>query len=303
MKFIILFFLTFFICQPICACINGEYLRLKDGTFIFQDEEGNVPFGHKFNDSKYLIVGLKTQDSLYKATNDLGYLSDKGILLIILGRYEEAIKIYLDIEKIEPNKYSTASNIGTAYELSGQNENALKWIKRAIEIDPKSHNGSEWLHVKILEAKIKGSSFYTSKFLINTDFGKDSLPITSLSKQELHKLSDALYFQLNERISFVAPKDIIVGQLLFELGNISILLGRHADALQDYDLALDYGIDNDLIRNRMRVVGDISMRINANNTNESVFDDIDYFRTSILVLGIFLFAFLIYRYISKFWIH
>ena len=87
---------------------------------------------------------------------DLDYLSDKGFVLIISGRYSEAIDLYLQIEKLEPNRYSTASNIGTAYEMIGENEKALHWIKRAVAIDPASHDNSEWIHVNILEAKIHG---------------------------------------------------------------------------------------------------------------------------------------------------
>ena len=69
--------------------------------------------------------------------------------------------------------------------------------KIRLEIDPKSHKSSEWIHVKILEAKIKGQEFYTAKFLLNTEFGLDVNPYSKLTKDELQKLSDALYFQLN----------------------------------------------------------------------------------------------------------
>ena len=136
------------------ACLNGDSKVLKDGTFLYEDREGSVPYGHDFYKEAF-ENGIKQLDSIYIATKDIDYLSDKGLLLILLERYEEAIELYLDIEKIKPNRYSTASNIGTAYELIGQNENALKWIKKSVELDPKSHNGSEWIHIKILEAKIK----------------------------------------------------------------------------------------------------------------------------------------------------
>lgn len=232
------------------ACLNGDSKVLKDGTFLYEDREGSVPYGHYFFKDDF-ESGIKQLDSLYKLTKDLDYLSDKGLLLILLERYEEAIKLYLGIEKIEPNRYSTASNIGTAYELLGQNENALKWIKKSVELDPKSHNNSEWIHVKILEAKIKGEQFYTAKFLLNTEFGIDSLPISQMKKQQLQELSDALYYQLNERISFVKPKEKIVAQLLFDLGNIAFLLGNYYDASADYEQAKLYGYKGQLIERRI----------------------------------------------------
>lgn len=235
------------------ACLNGESKILKDGTFLYEDREGNIPYGHDFLIEDF-ESGIKQFDSLYTATKDLDYLSDKGLLLILLERYEEAISLYLKIEKIEPNRYSTSSNIGTAYELSGQNEKALKWIKNSVGLDPKSHNNSEWIHIRILEAKIKGEQFYTTNYLLNKEFGSEALPNSDMTKQQLQDLSNALYYQLNERISFVKPKEKIVAQLLFDLGNIAFLLTNYHDASADYEQAKLYGYSDQLIEKRMEQV-------------------------------------------------
>lgn len=231
------------------ACINGESKVLKDGTFLYEDREGSVPYGHDFfiDDFEDGVVQL---DSLYLATKDLDYLSDKGLLLILLKRYKEAVKLYLEIEHIKPNRYSTSSNIGTAYELLGQNENALKWIKKSVDLNPKSHNNSEWIHIKILEAKIKGEQFYTTNFLLSTEFGLGNIPKSQMTKKQLRDLSNALYYQLNERISFVKPKEKIVAQLLFDHGNIAFLLGNYYDASADYEQAKLFGYTGQLIEQR-----------------------------------------------------
>jgi hypothetical protein len=171
-------------------------------------------------------------------------------IMILLKKYDEAIKLYLEIEKIKPNRYSTASNIGTAYELIGQNENALRWIKKSVELDAQSHHKSEWIHVNILEAKLKGEAYYTSSFLLNTDFGTAPDPVSKTDRKTLQELSGALYYQLNERISFVKPKEKIVAQLLFDLGNIAFLLGNFSDAVKDYELAGKYGLESQLLEIR-----------------------------------------------------
>jgi tetratricopeptide (TPR) repeat protein len=235
------------------ACLNGENRVLKHGYLIYEDHEGNVPFGHDF----YVTVEevereLKILDSLYTSTHDLDYLTDKGLFLILSGQYQKAIDFYLQLETLAPNRYSTASNIGTAYELVGQNENALEWINRAVAIDPSSHNNSEWIHVRILEAKINGDNYITSQHLLNTDFGLDAVPTSKSSKDELNVLHNALYFQLNERMSFVKPQDKIVAQLLFDLGNIAYLLGNYSDASADYRFAKDYGLTGQLIDGRIQ---------------------------------------------------
>lgn len=252
-----LFFLSILIfsfLNPGYACLNEEIKELKDGTGIYEDREGNVPYGHRFYSDEVFETALIRLDSLYKTTRQLDYLSDKGLLLILLKRYQEAINLYLEIERIKPNRYSTASNIGTAYELMGQNENALRWIQKAVAINPKSHNHSEWIHVKILEAKIKGEQFYNTSFLLNTDFGPDLLPKSNLDRGQLYKLSNALYYQLNERVSFVKPKEKIVAQLLFDLGNVAFILGNVDDALADYEQAKRYGFSGSLIQDRINEI-------------------------------------------------
>jgi tetratricopeptide (TPR) repeat protein len=250
-RIIILIFLLS-VSFNVSACLNGDSKILKNGTILYMDHAGTIPYGHNFAMDDGFKSTFREIDSLYKATKDLDYLSDKGLLLILLKEYDKAIELYLKIEKIKPNRYSTASNIGTVYELTGDNENALKWIKRSIEIDPKSHNSSEWIHVKILEAKLKEDHPFNSLELINTDFGTDSLPKTSLSKEVLTNLGDAIYYQVNERISFIKPKDKIVAQLLFDLANITFLSGNPGDAILIYDEANEYGFDS--IKVKMRKV-------------------------------------------------
>ena len=105
-----------FVHGSIFGCINGETKVLKNGLFIYEDHYGSIPFGHKFNRFNFEKV-KKELDSLYKKTNDLDYLSDIGYVLIIEGKYTEALNLYLEIEKKSPNRYSTASNIGTIYDL------------------------------------------------------------------------------------------------------------------------------------------------------------------------------------------
>lgn len=232
------------------ACLNGDSKILKNGAILYMDYRKTVPHGHHFYINEEFKSTFREVDSLYRVTKDLDYLSDKGLLFILLKEYDKAIKLYLEIEKMKPGRYSTASNIGTAYELIGDNENALKWIKKSVEIDPKSHYESEWIHVKILEAKIDSQKPINSLSLINTDFGTDSLPKTNLSKEALTNLGDALYFQLNERISFIKPKEKIIAKLLFDLADITFLSSDYHDAISIYDMAKEYGFDSTKVEMR-----------------------------------------------------
>jgi len=253
LSFLIISFLIYFI--PAQACLNGGK-ELITGGVVYNDYmyyAYPMPYGHTFHKERYNGF-LITLQKKYEKTKDLDYLSDKGLVLILQGKYQEAINLYLEIEKIKPNRYATASNIGTAYELIGDNQNALKWINKSIQINPNAHDDSEWIHAKILEAKIKGDAYITSSFLINTDFGLDEKPTTNLSTEELKKLEKSLYYQLNERISFIKKKDAIVAILLFDLGNVVFLNNNTGTARALYKKAQTYGFSDSLIEQRIQAI-------------------------------------------------
>ncbi len=94
--------------------------------------------------------------------------------------------------------------------------------------------------------------------MLNTEFGLDVRPVSTLSRDELYNLLHALYYQLNERVSFVKPKEPIVAQLLFDFGNIAFLLGYYPDALKDYERAKEYGFEDQLIELRIKEANRLS---------------------------------------------
>ncbi len=275
------------------ACLNGESRQLKSGNYLYMDHDNRLPFGHNFFEGQFEEMKFEL-DSIYKKTKDIAYLSDKGLILILQKKYNEALELYLNIEKINPNRYSTASNIGTIYELIGENKKALEWINKSIKINSKSHNESEWLHSKILEAKINGKEFYTSEFILGINFGNQEMPISKISKAELDKLYNSIYYQLNERISFIKPKDKIIAILLFELGNLSMLDNQFKDAKELFVKSKEYGLQSDLLNKRLNYVKD---KQNIENKKSEIYgpinkvkkekvEKIDFTKTIILIIGI-----------------
>lgn len=265
------------------ACLNGETKVLSNGTTVYEDFEGIIPRGHEFFVSEFPKL-IKELDSLYKKTKKIEYLSDKGYILILQGRYQEAIKLYLDIEKMYPNRYSTASNLGTAYELSGDNVNALKWIKKGVAINFESHEGSEWLHIKILEAKIDQSKI-NAEFFIGTNFGKFDMPVSDLSRTQTEKLIVSLYYQLNERVSFIKSEDAIVALLLFELGNLAMLQSNYFDANEIFKIAKDYGLESTLLEKRISFTNGILYAKKSIKTAYT-YEVINHEKTALLIIFI-----------------
>jgi tetratricopeptide (TPR) repeat protein len=75
--------------------------------------------------------------------------------LIYAGNYTSALPLLQKAEADSPGAYSIAANLGTNYELVGNNAEALRWITEAMRRNPDSHRGTEWVHVLVLKAKIR----------------------------------------------------------------------------------------------------------------------------------------------------
>ncbi|MGK0390421.1 MAG: tetratricopeptide (TPR) repeat protein [Maribacter sp.] len=186
----------------------------------------------------------------YNKENVVEDLSDYAVALIYLGDFMKAKNIYHQIEIEHPGSYTTASNLGTIYELIGKPDSALIWIQKSIDINPYSHGGSEWIHIKILEFKINENEDY-SKSILGLYFGNKLHPKSQLSAIKLEKLQDHIKHQLKERGNFVKPKNLIVGSLYNDLGDIMFLQQKLDEAEEMYGNAFEYGFESDLMKKRL----------------------------------------------------
>jgi tetratricopeptide (TPR) repeat protein len=249
----LLFILTFLLFYSSGNCCINEYRALLNGDMIFTQAEYLGPRGRFDSSDKIeLEKALRNADSIYKVTGKLEDYCDYGAVLVYNGKYLKAKKIFQEIELKSPGLYITAANLGTTYELLGQNDSALYWIKRALELNPNSHEGSEWIHVKILEAKIKSKGiekYLWTQSILSLDFGHDKIPVNK-NKIDLYELDNQLYEQLNERMSFIKPQDPIVAQLLFDLGNVKAIRENVKSALEVYSIAEEYGYKSELMDKR-----------------------------------------------------
>jgi len=234
------------------SCIN-EYRALLDGSIVETGGFNGVPAGIYDNvDKQHLLKLLYKSDSTYKASGKTEDYSDYGAMLVYNGVYDEAKEVFQNIEVSSPGLYATASNLGTVYELLGENDSAYFWISKAIKLNPNSHEGSEWIHLKILEAKIKSKGipdYFVTHSILSLNFGDKEKP-ENLSNIDLELLRTQLYYQLNERITFVKPKDLIVGQLLFDLGNINAITIDVKAGIKAYELAKKYGYKSTILSKR-----------------------------------------------------
>lgn len=143
-----------------------------------------------------------------EAVKSLAERIDYGAALLFAGRYVEAVKFLVTLEREQPGQYAVAANLGTAYELSGDVEKAKLWIAKGVERNPLSHFGTEWLHLAILEAKLK---LKADPSWLNTH------SVLELAKDRPRsELAHALEYQLNERLYFIQRDDPVMCDLMYQ---------------------------------------------------------------------------------------
>ena len=197
------------------------------------------------------LDGTKMEASLRSSTN-FNDRSDYSVALMYLGRSKEAVELLRQLEKEIPGEYFVAANLGTAYELSGNNEEALRWINEGIRRNPASHGGTEWLHAKILEAKIaqQKDADYFKKHSVLELHPEAIGPEIAVGDRKLSakELKEAIQHQLEERLQFVKPPDAPIAGLLFDYAAIEAATRTLESAKRLLNMATEYGYPADKVK-------------------------------------------------------
>lgn len=201
---------------PALACIN-EYEPRGQPSLVFGDYD-EIDWQNR-------VKELAGRDD-YRSRNDY------AAALMRVKRAPEAVEVLVGVERQHPGEYIVAANLGTAYELSGNLPQALRWIEEGIRRNPEAHQGTEWLHVRILEAR--------SQLASDPEWLKWHRVLTQADLADGVRLEKALRYQLHERMWFVKPPDPVVGDLLLVRAERVDQPGRVQEAAEMYQLALSY---------------------------------------------------------------
>jgi tetratricopeptide (TPR) repeat protein len=177
--------------------------------------------------------------------------NDLAVAHILLKNHDAAIALLTTLEKEHPGLSRTASNLGTALELAGHNKEALHWIREGIVRNPADHEGTEWLHVKILEAKLalaKDAAWLKTHHVLGIDFGRGPHPVKPAALPVDHEgkprsfadTEKAIAYQMHERLRFVSRPDFLIGDIYFTRADIARLEQQKAQNVFDYYIAAHF---------------------------------------------------------------
>lgn len=232
------------------ACLNS-YSRAEPPFLINKldlqallapPDKRQLPYWHHgFHDDQSLQHDKDSLDRIGFQRLDFKGKSDYAVILLKMGETDRAIKMLRDLYETHPREYNILANLATALELAGQSKEAHELLEKAIALNPASHYGSEWIHLRILEQKIATQPDY--KQIIQLGVGNFSTWITDkkyVFPRPADSLKLQLAYQLHERIAFIAPPDAIIGQLVFDFADIVAKNDSLEAAIPFYNYAAGY---------------------------------------------------------------
>lgn len=215
MKRIVLVLVLVISIVKVEACYNVYYSFDKNGkTHQHQNDDLDRAFNKNFNaplNEKRLI----STEARLRKSKSYKDLSDYSVRLTKVGKYKESLEILKVLAKDHPNEYQIIANLGTSYELNGQLDSALKYIRKGLFLNPNSHDGSEWVHERILITKIELKK--NPQYLETT-----SILQISESDKGYDKYAHQILVQVRERMPYCPPNNQIMQHLLIELGDVFV---------------------------------------------------------------------------------
>lgn len=240
-----------FAANGVLACVNG-----------YEDQTKHLV---SKPDAKAVALEVQRLEASYQQQSTAEIANDFAVVLLLAGNTQRAIDVLMRLEQDKPGLANTASNLGTALELAGRNREAMRWIQEGIKRNPADHQGTEWVHVKILEAKLAIEAdpvWLKTHTVLGLQFGAGDLPQKPLHEaidflgqtRALRDAQSAVSYQLQERLKFVSPPDAVVADLLASLGNIAYTLGEESPESY-YRRAIDFGaLDAPALQRRVQYI-------------------------------------------------
>ena len=195
---------------PAFACVN---------TFVSEIKELKGMGNHA-----RVAKVVASADAAYRFKPSLETANDLAVAWILTDRVSEGVQLLRDVEKRYPANAIVAANLGTALELSGNDAEALQWIRESVRRDPEEHQGSEWVHVRILEAKLalrNDPNWLRKNAVVGWREGQRFPPDEESRPRRPRDMIAAITYQLQERTQFVDAPDAVVGDLYLSIGDIA----------------------------------------------------------------------------------
>ena len=221
------------------ACLNFYY-SVDNKGHLHEADDLQRGFNINFNLKRIEAKLIKLEPKI-KKDQDYKILSDYAVLLLKSGKTAIALDILEQLAKHYPDEYQIAANLGTAYELNGMNQKAFEFIQHGMDLNPNSHGGSEWVHLRILKTKLElvEDSLYLRNHSVLNLSEKDKKDST---------IREQILIQVRERFPFSPGPNQIMANIFIDLADCFANSASIEFAKVSYRIAGDYfGADDSIV--------------------------------------------------------
>lgn len=159
--------------------------------------------------------------------------ADLGALLIRLGQVTSALEVMRPAFAAAPNHFRLAANLGTAWQLVGDLDQAEAHLQLAVKSAPADWRPTESLHLRLVQGRRQGQRGLDDLFGVNWQ-AQPRLPPGALAQVQ--------------QLALWLPMD---GRLLWQLGELAVALGDVRAGRDLLELAVgEFGLSQPELRAR-----------------------------------------------------
>jgi hypothetical protein len=127
-----------------------DHRSLRSAGF---EKPGNLPPSPLRDE--YLAAARKLEQAAANRPLTADELADLGALYVRLGRPEKAVELLRPAAGRFSNHFRIAANLGTAWQLAGDLEQASFYLENAVQLAPEKLRDFEWHHLKLVRLRLK----------------------------------------------------------------------------------------------------------------------------------------------------
>jgi hypothetical protein len=191
--------------------------------------------------------------------------ADLGAYLIRLGEIEPAVEVLREGHRQHPEHFAIAANLGTAWQLYGDLNQAAEALRLAVELAPETLRPVEQLHLRLVEARRREPpGVQTPDDLFGVDLLAGGFRAGGLDEGRLAKLPKDAVAQV-QRLALALPND---PRLLWLIGELAHATGDVQIAAEVFELCVSqYGLSHPLLRERRLAARQTAERLRLDSTS------------------------------------
>lgn len=224
------------------------------GTNVYGEERtqiADIPNFYRHFNKDFSLAYINSFDLKQIEIYEYKTQSDVAVHLARLGRIKESLNILRNIYYRHPEEFIILSNLTFLYELNGKIDSALFINEKSLDRFSKTYKGSNWVHMKILQAKLKmqmDSNWIYNHKVLNLQL-KHAKKITKRTGdntdvdeqfRENNSVISSIIYHIKERIPYTPAPDLLLSSVIAESAELMAQEFSMEHAVYLYYLALEY---------------------------------------------------------------